>query len=150
MKALGEQKRWILVDPRIDALLDGHLDFGSFPQVDCELLIGRFSAGHLVTVSRRFTKAKPDVERLANADEVWALCPRRPPPGWRILGRFAAPGCFIGLRAWDKNRLAAHYVQAAAEVIEDWRELFGQMPPLRSEDLGSYLGGVFRDVDQGG
>src|SRR5262249_53983259 len=135
----GEQVRHLIVTPQIDALLDGHVLRGVFPDTSAERLIGIFSAGHRVTVSREKTKAKPDVEQIVGADEVWALCARTPPPGWRILGRFFDKGDFIALRAWDKRELFANYSHAANEVIADWIELFGQLPPHRGSNVGDYL-----------
>ena len=80
-------------------------------------------------------------------DEVWALCPRKPPPGWRILGRFYERDVFVALRAWDKHRLFSNYALAATEVIEDWRTLFGEQPAHRGTNLTDYLSGVVNDVD---
>jgi hypothetical protein len=142
------QIRYLLVTPQIDALLDGHVLLGVFPTTEAERLIGIYAAGHFVTVSRKVTKQRPDMEQLEGFDEVWAICPRRPPPGWRILGRFYDKGVFVGLRAWDKHHLSQHYPQAAAEVIDDWQDLFGAQAPLRSDDLSDYLGEGYRDVDQ--
>ena len=148
LRPLGEQTRWLFVEPNIDALLDGHIHFGLFPQTSSEKLIGIFAAGQLLTLSRRLTKAKPDVEQIVGYEEVWALCPRTPKPGWRILGRFVDPGHFVALRAWDKNALFRNYAKATSEVIGDWKELFGDRAPYSNADAGAYVGGVFRDVDE--
>ena len=144
----GNQPRYLIVTPQIDALLDGHLLFGTFPDRSAEQLIGIYSAGQLIRVSRKKTKAKPDVEQIEGPDEVWAICPRKPPPGWRLLGRFYEPHVFIALRPWDKNKLFGQYPQASQEVIDDWTNLFGAQAPYRGTDIGDYVGGVFRDVDQ--
>jgi hypothetical protein len=136
------------VTPYIDDLLDGQAEFGVFPQLSSEKLIGRFSAGHLMTASRQKTKAKPDVEQIVGQDEVWALCSRTPKPGWRILGRFVDTGHFVALTAWDKNALFRNYDRASREVIEDWKSIFGDRRPFSSSEVGAYLGGVFRDVDE--
>jgi hypothetical protein len=144
----GGQERHLLVTPQIDALLDGHALYGIFPDRAAETLIGIFCAGYLMTVSRKSTRAKPDLERLERANEVWAFCIRRPAPGWRILGRFYDRGVFIGLRAWDKRELAGKYQQASDEVIEDWTELFGAQTPLRGRTVDEYVGGIVRDVDE--
>jgi hypothetical protein len=74
LKPVGEAKRYILVTPEIAALLDGRALFGAFPSLAAEKLIGRFSAGYLVTVSRKVTRLKPDIERIVGFEEVWALC----------------------------------------------------------------------------
>jgi hypothetical protein len=144
----GEQKRHLLVTPRINGLLDGGAEFGVFPDASAESLIGKFAAGWFVTVSRKFTKAKPDIEQIVGAVEVWALCLRRPPPGWRILGRWHRQGVFIALRAWEKGRLAANYSKAAQEVIDDWQDLLGKEPVHTGATVEDYVGGVFGDADK--
>jgi len=100
------------------------------------------------SVSRKITKKRPDIERLYEQDEVWALCVRTPPPGWRLLGRFYRKDVFIALRAWDKRRLAGHYAEASSEVISEWKNRFGDESPLRSEELADYIGFVMRDLDE--
>ena len=141
------QKRHLLVTPQIDALLDGHLLGGIFPDLAAEKLIGIYSAGQLLTVSRRVTKRKPDVEQIEGYDQVWALCARAPKPGWRILGRWYEKSTFVALRPWDKNLLFRNYERAALEVIEDWQELFGAQVPHSAAGVEDYVGGVYRDVD---
>jgi hypothetical protein len=149
LRPLGsDQKRYLLVTPEIDALLDGHVLFGVFPDVSAEKLIGKFVAGHLMTVSRKVTRAKPDIEQIVGANEVWALCPRLPRPGWRILGRWHKQGIFVALRPWEKGRLFRNYSQAAQEVIDDWQHLLGAEPVHTGASPEDYVGGVFRDVDE--
>jgi len=148
LRPLGDQKRYLLVTPEIDALLDGRVLYGVFPDTSAESLIGKFVAGWHVTVSRQVTKKKPDIEQVVGATEVWALCLRRPPPGWRILGRWHKQGVFVALRAWEKGRLFRNYSQAAQEVINDWQHLLGAEPVHIGASLKDYVGGVFRDVDQ--
>jgi hypothetical protein len=142
-----EQVRHLLVTPQIDALLDGHVLLGLFPDVAAEKLIGIYSAGQLLTVSRAVTKRKPDVEQVVGHNEVWALCARTPRPGWRILGRWYDERIFIALRAWDKNHLFRNYGPAAQEVIGDWHELFGTRAPHSATAIEGYVGGVYNDVD---
>jgi hypothetical protein len=149
LRPLGsEQKRHLLVTPEINNLLDGRAQFGEFPDVDAEHLIGRFVAGYLLTVSRQKTKAKPDIEQIVGPVEVWALCLRRPRPGWRILGRWHKQGVFIALRAWEKGKLAQNYSKAAQEVIDDWRRLLREEPVHTGASVEDYVGGVHRDVDE--
>jgi hypothetical protein len=149
LKPVGEAKRYILVTPEIAALLDGRALFGAFPSLAAEKLIGRFSAGYLVTVSRKVTRLKPDIERIVGFEEVWALCVRTPRPGWRILGRFYERDVFVALRPWEKNHLITKYPEAAREVIDDWQRLFGpRVVPQRSGSVNEYLSGVVRDVDE--
>jgi predicted glycoside hydrolase/deacetylase ChbG (UPF0249 family) len=140
------------VTPEIDAMLDGHMHFGAFPQVAADRLIAVFSANWRVTVSTKKTtkknKNKPDIERLENFDEVWALCARKPTPGWRILGRFYEKHVFIALRAWDKHVLVNRYDEATDEVIKDWNKLFGGQQAHSGKELADYLGEAYIDVDQ--
>ncbi|MGE3990979.1 hypothetical protein [Pseudorhodoplanes sp.] len=142
----------LLVTPEIDAMLDGHTHLGVFPTIEAEILFGVFSAGHLVRLSRKKTKQKPDLEMLDGYDEVWAMCIRKPRPGWRILGRWfdeiEGQRVFVALRAWDKNKLFATYPTAAQEVTDDWDELFGGISPKRATELGEYVGGVYNDLDK--
>lgn len=133
--------------PEIDALLDGHVLLGVFPDTASEIIIGKFIAGHIVRVSRKKNHQRPDLEQLEGFDEIWALCPRKPAPGWRLLGRFYQRGVFVALRAWDKSSLARNYATATQEVIEDWKELFGPEKAHRANNVDEYLGGVFIDVD---
>jgi len=133
-------------------MLDGHTHYGIFPTVGAEIFFGVFSAGQLMTLSRKKTKQKPDLEMLDEHDEVWAMCIRNPKPGWRILGRWfdevEGQRVFVALRAWDKTKLFANYAVAANEVIDDWNEMFGGVAPKRATNLGDYVGGVFNDLDQ--
>ena len=101
-----------------------------------------------MTVSRRVTKRKPDIERIEGFDEVWALCARQPKPGWRILGRFYEKDVFVAVRPWEKNKLLARYQEAAREVIEDWQRLFGPKAAHGGNAISDYLSGVVRDVDE--
>lgn len=144
--------RILLVTPEIDALLDGHVGAGVFPDVEAEKFIGIFSAGQLLSLSRKKTKRKPDLEMLEGVDEVWAICLRRPKPGWRILGRWfdelEKQKVFVALRAWEKRRLFGKYPEASQEVIDDWNDMFGGAAPKRVAELSEYVGGVTNDLDQ--
>lgn len=148
VRPIPDQRRWLLVTPHIEDLLRGRTEFGVFPDREAEVLIGRYAAGHLLTVSRAMTEEKPDIEQIVDADEVWALCPRRPKPGWRILGRFYDKDIFIAFRAWDKTKLFGNYPKATAEVISDWEALFDKRLPHSGKEISDYLSGVIKDVDE--
>ena len=149
LRPLGEQKRFLLVAPQVDALLDGHINYGLFPSVSADKLIAVYEAGQLLLVSRKKTKRKPDLEQIEGHDQVWALCARTPQPGWRLLGRFYDKDTLVALRAWDKRWLFSHYDEAATTVIADWHELFGpQQRPHAGTNVSDYVSGVFRDVDE--
>lgn len=149
LKPLAEkQPRQLYVTQEITDLLDGKTQFGLFPNVEAERIIGIFSAGHLIRVSGELTKKKPNLERLEGFDDVWCLCIRRPPPGWRLLGRFLDKDRLVLTRAWPKNKLAKNYEKAAKEVIADWEKISGGAEPFRRPDIEEYLSGVVRNVDK--
>jgi hypothetical protein len=130
--------------------MEGKTEFGRFPDLSTERMIGIFCAGQRISVSRRVTKKKPDLECLEGLDEIWALCirARALPPGWRLLGRFYDRNVLVLFRAWDKRHLASQYPEAATEIREWWEELFKGRPPHRGKQIADYIGGVFYDVDE--
>ncbi len=114
------------------------------------MIVARYLAGHLMTVSRR-SAPRVDLEKLENIDEIWALCFRKPKPGWRLFGRFLAQDIFLGLRMYDRNELGSveNYTRLAEETVGDWDARFKGIPPLRSNNLTDYLSGeMYRDVDE--
>jgi hypothetical protein len=147
LRPLDVSVRRLLVTEEISDLLDGKTRFGEFPSVSAEALIAIFCAGYLLRVSRKTTKKLPDLERLEGHDEVWSLCPRRPKPGWRLLGRFYEKDHLVLLRPWEKHRLAGNYDKAAKEVIADWEKAFGTTSSHRGTEMRDYISGIFRDVD---
>jgi hypothetical protein len=149
LKQLAEKNvRQLYVSEEIASLLDGKTQFGLFPNIEAEKRIGIFSAGYLLRVSGEITKKKPDLERLAGFDDVWSFCIRRPPPGWRLLGRFLDKDRLILTRAWPKGKLAKNYEKAAKEVIADWQDIFGEAEPFRRTGVKEYLSGAVRNVDE--
>jgi hypothetical protein len=140
--------RLLLVSPEVDALLDGKLLYGAFPGTESDILIARWCAGQAMVVSRRKTKQKPDLERVEGYDEFWALCPRKPRPGWRILGRFYDHKILILLWAWNKDELFGKYAEAYQGILDHWIALFGNQSPYRSDSIDGYVGERYRDVDQ--
>jgi hypothetical protein len=147
LKSITDPVRRLYVTQEISDLLDGKTNFGHFPNVAAERLIGIFCAGQLLCISRKKNKALTDLERLEGHDEVWCLCPRKPKPGWRLLGRFLEKDRLVLFRAWDKQKLARNYDRAAKEVIEDWEKQFGSASPCGGKELSDYVSGVVRDVD---
>jgi hypothetical protein len=85
---------------------------------------------------------------LSDPSKYGRYVPRRPPPGWRILGRWHKLGVFIALRAWEKGRLIANYSMAAQEVIDDWQRLLSTERAHTGKNVEDYLGPGARDVDQ--
>lgn len=148
-------KRWIYLTPAIHRILDGDDDaFSYLPTYETETLIGRFSAGHLVTASLEGNSdLQPDIEKLIDLDEVWVLCARRPRLAWkqaRLLGRFLDRSIFIGTGFYDRAFMGTRerYHEFASDVPRQWNDLFGETDPYRAKSVEDYLGGVWRDVDE--
>jgi hypothetical protein len=144
---ISESRRRLFVRPELVDLLNG-VPPGRFPDWECEKLIGRFCAGYLITVSFGRQDDGADMKRWEGFDEVWALCPRRPRPGWRVLGRFVQPGVFVALSAWDRHDLHNRFDEAARDMIHRWRDVFGLQDPYRGSDHADYLTGVSSYVFQ--
>ncbi|MDA9493323.1 hypothetical protein XI08_30525 [Bradyrhizobium sp. CCBAU 11361] len=148
LRPLDNLMRRLYVTQEIADLLDGKIRRGAFPDFEAERLIAIFCAGQFLRISRKKNNDLPDLEKLEGFDEVWALCPRKPKPGWRLLGRFIDKDRLILLRAYDKHQLARNYDKATKEVIGDWETILGTaQQPLRGAELSDYLSGVYRDVD---
>jgi hypothetical protein len=93
---------------------------------------------------------EPELERLDELDEVWAMCFRKPAPGWRLFGRFIEKDTFLGLRAFDRHVLANRnsYRTAAADIeLTIWREFCGDTPPHRGGEISDYITGPFIDAN---
>ena len=144
-----DRKRRIFVAPEIAALLngDGAIE-AMFPSVEAERVLSAFVAGYLVTLSQK--GAKSDLEQLIGLDEVWALCFRKPPPGWRLFGRFVAQDILVLTKAYDRHELGrkANYHMLAEAVIAEWDNRFSDVPPYRASEIKGYLTGGVRNVDE--
>jgi hypothetical protein len=149
LRPVAEPRRSLLLKPEINDVLDGTDVRTGFPHIEADKVVGRFITGHLLCVTRKSAK-DADLEQLEDVDDVWALCFRKPRPGYRLLGRFLARDMFVGFRLYDRHTLDGKkvYSARAAEIIDSWKRDFGSLNPLRSKDLSAYLGGVVRDVDQ--
>jgi hypothetical protein len=149
LRPLANPARSLLLKPEIRDILDGSDVRLGFPHREADKIVGRYVAGYLLSVTRKSAE-DADLEQLEDLDDVWALCFRRPRPGYRVLGRFLERDMFVGFRLYDRHTLDGKkvYTARAAEIIHDWKRDFGSIDPLRSKDLTAYLGGVFRDVDQ--
>jgi hypothetical protein len=141
--------RRLFLKPEIIDLLNGKASPpGGFPTTEADEVIGRFCAGWFVRVSEKSKKA--DFERLERLDEVWALCARKPGPGWRILGRFLAPQVFVGLAAFDRRVLgrAENYEALAKGMIDEWGKSLGTRQPFRGAFPNDYLGEHAWNLDE--
>jgi hypothetical protein len=149
-RPLADPRRCLLLKPGIGEILDGTDVHTGFPHIEADKVVGRYVAGHLIFVTRKSAE-DVDLEQLEDLDDVWALCFRKPRPGYRLLGRFLEQDTFVGFRLYDRHTLDGEEVYAAkaAEIIDDWKADFGSIEPLRSKDLAAYLSGdLYRDVDQ--
>ncbi len=89
----------------------------------------------------------PQLERIHGVEEVWAMCYRTPPPGWRLFGRFLAKGVFVGLTLLEKHDLVGKYEEIGKDVISKWKNLF-DIDPIKSDNLEDYIGHVWVNRDQ--
>ncbi len=148
LRPLGATIRRLSVSTEVADLLDGRTQFGSFPALEAERMIGIFCAGQYFTLSRKKNEVRPDLEMLEGFNEVWSLCLRKPVPGWRLLGRFIQKDHLILLRGWDKRELFKQYPTAAQQIIDDWKNLFETEVAHSGEWYSGYLSGVIRDADE--
>lgn len=120
-----------------------------FPSPKADALVSRFCAGQYLSISLIGDPKgrRPDLERLRDVDEVWALCFRDFKSNqWRLLGRFASKNGFVGLGLYRRGELQGAYVSRAIEVMAEWDQRF-QAPPLRGTTKLDYLSGTVKDVD---
>jgi hypothetical protein len=110
-------------------------------------------AGQMVTVTRKKGRSAT-FEKLENVDDVWVMCIRLPPPGWRLLGRFYSPNVFVGLHLKRRQELGgkmpdgtSRYEDAAGRTIAAWSRRFGSIEPMRSSRLEDYICQPFWDLD---
>jgi hypothetical protein len=144
--------RHLYVTPDIARLLDGGRPDAGFPSPEATIITDRYMIGHLVVVSFSAKtdppRAAPDMERMEGLEEAWVMCFRKPRPGWRLLGRFGAPGHFVALRAHDRHELKGKkvYEAKAKEMMGDWDILFPDTAPHQGYEAADYVSGVYRDV----
>ena len=153
LRPIGTMVRGIVCPPEIEATLSGNDPAHGLPSIAVAATIGRFIAGHVLTVSRikrprRWRGPDIDFEQLEGLDEVWVLCFRRPGAGWRLLGRFLEQDAFGIFSIKDKRDIGANYEAAADEVIQAWGAWLGSLNPQRGIDLAAYLSGVLYNVDE--
>lgn len=121
-----------------------------FPDFSADEIIGRFVAGHMMSVSRQRREwpknQAPTLERLEGIEDVWMLCFRKPPPGWRLLGRFLCKDVFVGLVLIEKKDLFGKYEEFSGKVIAEWEDLF-EVQPVKSDEISENLGHVWIDKD---
>jgi hypothetical protein len=90
----------------------------------------------------------PDIERLTGVQETWVLCARRPRPGWRFFGRFAAKDMLVILSAHDKRDVSrqSDLFAAANEMAARWDAVFGTCDYVGKEAFDEYYSGYSKDI----
>jgi hypothetical protein len=148
-----DPKRAILVTPDVDKVLLGYdLSYGLPPLLVAQV-VGRFLAGHVLSVSRKKAKrhrrkTKVDLEQLEGLSETWGLCFRRPRPGWRVFGRFLERDVLIVLRVYHREDIGSDYARVAAEIAMEWTSRLGDLDWVESENLADYISGTPYNVDE--
>lgn len=144
--------RRLFVTPNVANVLDGQaVPDGGFPEAEAIVVMDSFMKRWNMFVTLTYKKrARPDLERLDDLDEVWAMCFRKPRPGWRLLGRFVQKDSFVGLGLYDRRDLStrAKYVSAATQAIVDWKAIFGGLAPLNGQGPDDYLSVPFLDLNE--
>ena len=123
------------------------------PSVGVAATIGRFVAGHVITVSQKLRPKKwkgPDIdlEQLEGLDEAWVLCYRRPRPGWRLFGRFIEHDALGLFAVKDRRDIGNDYETPARDMIAEWEKWLPSQEPHRGDDLRAYISGSFYNVDE--
>jgi hypothetical protein len=148
-RPIAFKQRRVFLHADVALLLSGDEAIAAmFPSVEAERLLSTFCKGQFVSVSA--TGKRSDLEHLIGLEEAWALCFRRPKPGWRVFGRFIEPNVFVGLRAYDRNELGrtSRYHAFAQAMIDEWDRILPDVPPLRAAGISGYVNGVIRNVDE--
>ena len=112
-----------------------------FPSGEADLLLGRFVNGLILGVSDK-PSGRGDLKHLQNLDESWVLAFRKPIPGWRLFGRFAAPKVFVGLHLVPREDAGdqVQYAEQARKMIQKWEKRFPGTEPFSSDNIDDYLG----------
>lgn len=142
--------RAIHVPPTIIDMFEGRRIDTGFPDYRANSFAAIFGAGQYVRVSLIGDpeKKRPDLERLTDMDEAWAMCFRSPKPGWRLLGRFVAKNVFVSACLLDRLTLDgdATYARYAQAMITRWGEGLPEWEPIRGLAWQDYLDGTVKDV----
>jgi len=144
----SEKKRRLWLEPDVANLLAGRKNpAAGFPHIKADLDLARFCRGFIVSATRR-EKGKADFKWLKGHDEVWVLYIHKPPPGWRIFGRFARKNVFVAFRYYEREELPDNFYAAAQNVIQQWDMKFPGVDPFRGGRFEDYLGDMVRNEDE--
>lgn len=144
----GEAKRHIWAAPEVHDLLKGLKPNAGFPDKEADLFVGRYCKGYILHASRRF-KSKAEFKWLNGPEQVWVLSFRKPPPGWRILGRFARKNTFVAMAVYEREELGdlITYNEKAQAVIGLWNQQFPGITPHGGKEFADFLG-MHKDDDE--
>lgn len=133
----------------IAGLFDGTDRRAGLGQATAETLANRYMAGHLVRVTDKLG-VEADMERLVDLDEAWALCIRRPWPGFRLFGRFIERDAFVATEAWHRSDLGrtANYTAMAQAMIDNWDAAVPGVHPVSFKNVTEYMSGAVDYVDE--
>ncbi len=147
----------MLLLPEIANVIRGEDAPAHFTAEEARFVTAQFVRGNLIRVALpyidgRYKKGfEPTLEKLNEVDGVWALCFRKPAPGWRLIGRFGEMGTFVGLELADRRDLgrkgAMSYPTAITRAIERWQCLFAGIPPHVGTTIEDYAGGLCYDAN---
>lgn len=131
----------------IEGLLNGSDKRAGFAPNEATGFAERFLAGHYITLSDEMN-VKADLEKLVGLDEAWAICLRKPAPGWRLLGRFIGEGEFVASVAKDRHELAGvgNYTAIAQEMIDEWARNLSSVPVVTFSNITKYPLGIVDHV----
>jgi len=146
LEALGPGIRWVYVLTDIHAALRSGKSFQA--RAEAETTIAWFSAGLIVTVSCQRARSA-DLKPVEGTDHVWSMAFRKPKPGGRLLGVFAARDVFVGLGLYHRDELGgAAYGVEGLKAQQRWEDETAGMDRVRSLAANDVLTGIFRDLDK--
>lgn len=128
----GPERNAIWVRPWMLEHLGGRRTDTGFPDFRADALNARIIQGYDFSVSLLGDSSKePEVEKLENLHEAWAICYRTPRPGWRLLGRLYGQGIFVASALKDRHELGnrENYNRLAVAAIADLDAALPGVPP---------------------
>jgi len=146
----GEAKRQIWASREVYDLLKGLKNpEAGFPDIESDAFVTRFWKGYIVSASRR-EKSKAEFKWLKGHDDVWVLSFRKPPPGWRVFGRFARKNVFVAMVYYERECLLDMivYNREAAKIPDLWNQKFPDVKPYQATHFEEYFGNMVRNDDE--
>lgn len=147
----GVERNEIWVRPWMLEHFGGQRTDTGFPDFRADALNARIIQGYDFTVSLLGDSSKePEVEKLENLHEAWAICYRTPKPGWRLLGRLYGQGTFVASDLKDRHELGnrENYHRIATAAMADLDAVITCVPPFVGMGEKDYFLGLVRNVDK--